>query len=115
MSRIDLVNISGRENLEPGVRVALMTTDLWTEPFIGISEASIASSQTIHDLKITVGIIRSVIKLYHDAIARGQTDETLAKGADVFFSEPECLILAWRRGGHREYQRVRALQTGGIW
>jgi hypothetical protein len=108
--RVDLVNVSGRENLPVSQRVALLAADLMFEPFVGITEASRASSQTIHDLKLTVGRIRGTIELHAEAVARGQNDETLAKGADSFLSETECLVLAWRRGGHREYKRVRKLQ-----
>lgn len=113
--RIDLVNISGRESLSPKDRIDLMRADLMAPPFFGIMESTRASSQTIHDLKLTTGAIRGTIELYEQAISRGQTDETLAKGADQFFSDIECQILAWRRGGHREYQRIRKQQRDVGW
>lgn len=44
------------------------------------------------------------------APGRGQTAASLQRGADLILSETECLIMAWRRGGHEEYKRVRKAQ-----
>lgn len=97
---------SGREDLPVSERIGLLRADLMAEPFLGISEASIASSQTIHDLKLTRHWIMGKFELYEAAVARGQTDETLAKGANWFLTNVECYVLAWRRGGHLEFQKV---------
>jgi hypothetical protein len=106
--RIDLVNVSGREDMSVSDRIALLRTDLMNDPFRGITEATVANSQTIHDIKLTVGHIRSTLEMCDRAYARGETDETLSKGAHLMLSPVECVVLAWRRGGHREYQRVIA-------
>lgn len=106
----DLVERSGREGLSLTDRAGLLRADLLGKPFTGIDDGTRAVSQAIHDLKLTVGAIRSTITLYEQALKRGQTDETLKKGARSFFSPIECQILAWRRGGHREWLRVRAEQ-----
>lgn len=110
MKKIDLVNVSGREDLSVGDRIALLRADLMNDPFRGISEVTIASSRTIHDLKVTVGLVRSTLEMCDRAYARGETDLTLAKGAYLVLSPVECAVLAWRRGGHHEYQRVIAAQ-----
>lgn len=106
----DLVQISGRETMSVSSRVGLLETELMFPPFNGIGDATRSVSQAIHDLKITVGWIRSTIDLHKQAIARGQTDQTLAKGADTMLSWLECLILAWKRDGHEEWVRVRKEQ-----
>jgi hypothetical protein len=106
----DLIERSGREGLSLTDRAGLLRHDLLIRPFNGITDATSAVTQVIHDLKLTVGAIRNTIALYEQAIERGQTDETLKKGARSFFSPIECQILAWRRGGHREWLRVRAEQ-----
>jgi len=111
----DLYTRSGRESLSPGDRIELLRADIMQEPFLGISSETRATSQTIHDLKLTIEAVRGTIKLYEEALARGQTKETLAKGANKVMSNIECVILAWRRGGHREYQRIRKLQGGSWW
>lgn len=105
-----LISHSGRESMTPRDRARLLEAELMQPPFIGISSATVAASNQIHDLKVTIGVVRDAVHLYDQAIARGQTDATLAKGADYFFSDVECWILAWRRGGYREYVRVRLAQ-----
>jgi hypothetical protein len=105
-----LVSRSGRESLSPSDRARLLEAELMQPPFIGISSATVAATNQIHDLKVTIGVVRDVVRLYDRAIASGRTDATLTKGADFFFSDVECWILAWRRGGYREYVRVRLAQ-----
>lgn len=107
---VDLVLVSGRETMELAARIDLLEAELMREPFLGISEATRATSQTIHDLKITVGAVRGAVQLYRDAIARGRTDAELVGGARSIVAPYECWVLAWRRGGHDEWKRVRRLQ-----
>lgn len=110
MNDADLIRTSGRENLSVADRIGLMRHDLLIPPFTGIDGGTRAVNQAVHDLKLTVGAIRGTIQLYEQAIARGETEERLARGADRMLSDIECQILAWRRGGHREWQRVRKAQ-----
>lgn len=110
MSRIDLVNVSGREGMSVSDRIALLRADLMNDPFRGVTEATVASSRTIHDIKLTMCAIRSTLEMCDEAYARGETDATLAKGAHLVLSPVECVVLAWRRGGHREYQLVISAQ-----
>lgn len=105
-----LVNVSGREDLSVGDRIGLLRAALLHPPLNGISEATIAVNQAIHDVKLTVCDIRGTIELCERAYARGETDATLARGAHLVLSPIECLVLAWKRGGHLEYQRIRAAQ-----
>lgn len=102
----DLVRESGREGMAVGDRVGLLRADLMREPFLGITDMTIAATTSIHDLKVTICAVRGAIGLYESACALGQSDETLTRGADLVLSPVECLVLAWRRGGHREYVRV---------
>lgn len=106
----NLVSRSGREPLSVKDRIDLMRADLMTPPFSGVSDQTRAVTQSIHDLKMTIGRIRNTIALYECARARGTTDEQLQNGADRMLSDTECLVLAWRRGGHREYDRVHRAQ-----
>lgn len=112
----DLIEFSGRENMPVSERAALLAHDLMYPPFTLIPEVKFgltgtpAYLQNIHDLKLTVGWIRNLITLYERAVARGENNETLAKGANRFFSQIECRVLAWRRGGHQEFVRVLKLQ-----
>lgn len=107
----DLISTSGRETMPLADRIALLQAELLHPPFTGLSPGvGPTPTQNIHDLKLTIGWIRDTIELYKRAIARRQSDETLAQGAIRFISPIECLVLAWRRGGHPEYQRVRRLQ-----
>lgn len=106
----DLVQTSGRETMSVSSRIGLLETELMFPPFNGIGDATRSVTQAIHDLKLTVGWMRSSIVTYKEAVARGQTDQTLAKGADTMLSWLECLILALKRGGHEEWVRVRKEQ-----
>lgn len=106
----DLVMTSGREDLSIKERIGLMRATLFFPPFNGITKDTPAATQAIHDLKLMIGRIRNTIELYDRAVARGETEERLAKGADRMLSDTECLILAWKRGGHLEYERVRRAQ-----
>jgi hypothetical protein len=106
----DLIAESGRESMPVSGRVGLLEAELMFSPFNGVSDATRSVSQAIHDLKLTVGWIRNTIALVAQAKSRGQTDETLAKGANHFLSWIECLVLAWKRGGHQEWQRVHREQ-----
>lgn len=106
----DFVNVSGREDMSVSDRIGLMRAELMFPPFGGVTEASIAATQAIHDVKLTICRIRGTIDLYDAAIARGTTKARLEHGADLMMSPTECLILAWKRGGHLEYQRIRAAQ-----
>ncbi len=108
----DLINVSSNEHLSVADRINLMRGALLFPPFTLIPERSV--TQSIHDLKLTVGRIRNTIALYDRAIERGTSEETLAKGANRMLSDTECLILAWRRGGHLEYERVRRLQRDTV-
>jgi hypothetical protein len=105
-----LVSHSGREGMPPGERARLLEAELMQPPFIGISNGTVAATNQIHDLKMTIGAMRNVIALYDRAVARGQPEKVLLKGADYFFSDIECWVLAWRRGGYREYVRIRLAQ-----
>lgn len=107
---VDLVSASGREDMSVGDRIGLMRADLMQPPFAGVTEATIAATQAIHDVKLTICRIRGTIDLYDAAIARGTTEARLERGANLMLSPVECLILAWKRGGHREYVRIRAEQ-----
>lgn len=107
---MDLITRSGREGLPVADRIGMLRADLLHEPFLGISSETSASSQTVHDLKLTIGRIRGTIELYEMAKKRGTSDERLEKRADQMMSDTECLVLAWRRGGHPEYERVRREQ-----
>lgn len=108
MDRIDLVNRSGRESSPVADRVGLLRAALLYPPFTGVPVRSV--TQRIHDVKLTIGWIRGAVELYDAAIARGETEARLSRGADLIFSPVECLVLAWRRGGHGEFQRVRRAQ-----
>lgn len=107
-TQIDLINSSGRESEPISDRVGLLRAALLYPPFTGVPVCSV--TQEIHDVKLTIGWIRGAIELYDAAIARGQTEAKLSRGADLIFSPVECLVLAWKRGGHAEYQRVRHAQ-----
>lgn len=108
----DLIATSGREGMPLADRIGLLRAALLHPPFTGIPVRSV--TQEIHDLKLTVGWIRGAIDLYDAAIARGTPEDRLARGADRVISPVECLVLAWKRGGHGEYQRVwRAQQERG--
>lgn len=100
---------SGRESMALADRVALLEADLMAEPFLGITDATRATSQTIHDLKLTIGYIRNTVALYKKRKSQGVPDAELEKGAYVFITPMECMVLAWRRGGHQEWQRIRKL------
>jgi hypothetical protein len=106
----DLVNLSGREDMPVSDRIGLLRAELMLAPFGGVSEATIAATRTIHDIKLTIVGIRGIIDLCERAYARGETDVTLGRGAHLMLSPIECLVLAWKRGGHREYLRVRTMQ-----
>lgn len=108
MTAPDLISTSGRESLPLADRIGLLRAAMLHPPFTGIPVRSV--TQEIHDLKLTVGWIRGAIDLYDTAIARGETEARLARGADRVVSPVECLVLAWKRGGHREFQRVRTAQ-----
>lgn len=108
MTTPDLVTASGREGLPVSERAALLAADIMQPPFTLIPQQlyGYTVTQSIHDIKLTIGWIRNTLTLYERAVSRGQTDETLAKGANRFFSGMECHVLAWRRGGHAEFVRV---------
>lgn len=89
-------------------RAALLRAELLQSPLDLIPVRSV--TQAIHDLKLLKGAIEGLLEMYDAAVARGENDITLAKGAITFFSPIECRLLAWRRGGHREWVRVRAAQ-----
>ena len=107
----NLITASGRETMSLIDRIDLLRADLMAPPFLGIEpNVGRTPNQNVHDLKLTIGWIRNVIALYEQAIARGQTNESLERGSNRMVSPIECLVLAWRRGGHSEYQRVHRLQ-----
>lgn len=106
----DLFSWSGREGSSVADRIGMLRADLMYAPFNGITDTTRAATQAIHDIKLTVGAVRSVIELYDAALVRGVTEDKLAKGADGILSDIECWILAWRRGGHPEYEKVRRFQ-----
>lgn len=109
----DLITESGRESMTLQDRMDLLESDLMREPFLGITQETRASSQTIHDLKVTIGYVRGTVDLYRQAKRRGTADELLQRGARSMVSPAECWILAWRRGGHAEWKRVVKLQRNG--
>lgn len=104
----DLVSASGREDLPVSDRVDLLRASLLHPPLTGIPTRSV--TQEIHDLKLTVGWVRGAIGLYEAAVARGESDSGLGLGAHLILSPVECLILAWKRGGHQEFEAVRISQ-----
>lgn len=106
----DLISTSGRETMSVSGRIGLLQAELLFAPFTGVGPETPARTQPIHDLKLTIGWIRNTIELHARAVARGQNDETLAKGANTMLSWLECLVLAWKRGGHEEWKRVRREQ-----
>lgn len=106
----DYVQTSGREQLPLCDRIQLLENALLQEPFIGIDSSTRAITQAIHDLKITVAVIRSVVETYRAAVRRGMTDEELQRGARSMVAPYECWVLAWKRGGHQEWQRTRREQ-----
>lgn len=108
MSLPNLISTSGRESEPIADRVGLLRAALLYPPFTGIPVRSV--TQAIHDLKLTVGWIRGALELYDTAIARGVPEERLSRGADRVLSPVECLVLAWKRGGHVEFQHVREEQ-----
>jgi len=111
-STVHLVTASGREDLSVSDRIGLLRAALLHTPFNGITDTTVAATQSIHDLKLTICDIRGTIDLCERAYARGETDATLARGARLVLSPIECLVLAWKRGGHLEYQRIRTAQRG---
>ncbi len=106
----DLVSVSGREDLPVGDRVGLLRAALLSPPLNGLPTCSV--TQEIHDLKLTVGWTRGAIGLYDAAVARGENGDRLQRGSHLILSPVECLILAWKRGGHREFERIRSAQRG---
>src|SRR4051812_4293416 len=76
-TNVHLVNVSGREDLSVGDRLGLLRAALLHTPFNGITDSTIAATQSIHDLKLTVCDIRGTIELCERAYARGETDATL--------------------------------------
>lgn len=106
----DLIATSGREALPLAERIQLLENQLLFAPFNGITTDTPAATQAIHDLKVTVGAIRSVIEMYRAARARGVPDDVLTPGAATMVAPYECWVLAWKRGGHLEWQRVRKEQ-----
>lgn len=104
----DLVSTSGRESIGVADRVGLLRAALLQSPLTGVPAGSV--TQEIHDLKLTVGWVRGTVEMYESARAHGETDERLSAGARLVLSPVECLVLAWRRGGHPEFQRVRRAQ-----
>jgi hypothetical protein len=135
----DLVATSGREDLPVADRVGLLRAALLYAPLSDIPARSVTreihdlklralgmitgpirgaspsrlhpkNSQLINSRALTVGWIRGAIKLYDDAVARGETEARLSRGAHLIFSPVECLVLAWKRNGHCEFRRVRAAQ-----
>jgi hypothetical protein len=79
ISAPDLVATSGREDLPIVDRVGLLRAALLQRPLIGLPVCSV--TQEIHDLKLTVGWVRGVVELYDNAVARGETEARLARGA----------------------------------
>src|SRR5262249_36563298 len=96
---------SGRETMLLSERIDLLRSDLMAEPFLGMENAR-ALSQEIHDLKFTIAWVRGVIDLYDRRRSEGIAEERLQAGAYQVVSPAECWVLAWRRGGHREWKRV---------
>ena len=106
----DYITVSGREDLSLSDRIDLLEANLMRPPFFGTDSLTPAVNRTIHDLKITIGYVRDVIDLYRAARKRGKTDEQLSAGAVRFIAPAECWVLAWFRGGHAEWKRIRDLQ-----
>lgn len=100
-----LVNVSGREDLSVSDRIGLLRAALWHSPFNGITESTVAATQSIHDLKLTICDIRGILELCERAYARGETDVTLARGAHLVLSPIECLVLGRRPARHHAQER----------
>jgi hypothetical protein len=98
---------------------------------------SLANGRTVHDINVTIGFARAIGFRYRQladhARARAAVLEALEAAAKRLSaahsvhhqtapaakalldladacSQVECDVLAWRRGGFEEYQRVRAAQ-----
>lgn len=108
MDNADLVATSGRETLSLRDRIDLLRAELLQPPLNALPGRSV--TQAIHDLKILIAIVRSTIQLVDERIAAGVAWERMEPGASRFVAPIECQLLAWRRGGHVEWQRVRRAQ-----
>jgi len=103
----DLITESGRENLNPDDRVALLAADaeqLRGNKLVPPDDTKArrafyeANGATIHALTGLIGWIMNLQALWAKNLRAKITSEML--------SQIECCVLAWRRGGYVEHHRV---------
>lgn len=84
---------SGREDLPVVDRIGLLVYDkLWLEGLPG-------DAAMVHDRANLV----AMISMMRDCSELG----ILSHIVERELSTAECLVMAWRRGGHQEYRRIR--------
>lgn len=112
----DLVRVSGRENLEPADRIGLLEADAtWLmgampkhEPGGDYGVFDRANGSTVHAHNSTIGAIRSAAARWSRVSALPNYTPTAGRiWADAALSQIECDVLALRRGGIVEFNRVR--------
>lgn len=98
----NLVTESGREHLSLADRAGLLDADVFSLMQLK-PEYDGSNGSTCHEFNRLVSMIRSCARACRD-------DSPSAAGwRTAHLSRTECLVLAWRRGGHEEEHRVYLL------
>ena len=121
----NLITSSGREELSLADRIGLLRADMeWLRRYCPTFESREdrrqtyrdfifgPSGQTIHDVNCTLGYASMLVGIHERAVAQNITNHLPVRDGACSLSELECQILAWRRGGLREYKNVREQQRG---
>ena len=97
----DLISTSGRETLPLEERLILIYNDvLWLQ-------CQQRTGAEVHDANVLIGWCQATAK------RAASESPSLLKAMTTMKALPivECRLLAWRRGGHQEEQRVCREQT----
>lgn len=98
----DLIVTSGREDMQPEERLALLAHDAkWLSGMEPQGPSRRGAGDEIHDLRCLQYVIEG------DAQFRAKFPQALDL---AWVSRIECRVLAWRRGGFREHTRVHREQ-----
>lgn len=95
----DLVTTSGREDMTMGDRMGLLA---WNRVWL---EVQPGNGAVVHDR----AQLLEIMTLLDHCHTKSSLQYVLARE----ISSVECLVMAWRRGGHTEYRRILTMQRDG--
>lgn len=102
---IDLITISGREGLPPAERAALIAGELLDFDLHG-PKWNGSNGRVVHAFNAMCGSMKAFVR---DMGAEPIDPKSWGVSRASLI---ECSVLAWKRGGFEEHQRIKEAQRG---